>query len=186
MFERFGDRGEVCGKVGGAFCPSGSGWGQAARVAVGAGGGSDLTNDPTPTIAGTTDAPVGSAVLVTVDGQTLATTVQAGGTWSVTAAGVADGTFTVVAFVTDLVGNTAAAPQLLTVDTVAPVVMITGGGSVLTNDATPTIAGVSDAAVGSSVTVTVAGQTLITTVQTGGVWSVSAAALANGTFAVTV
>ncbi|WP_158253229.1 Ig-like domain repeat protein [Cryobacterium sp. N19] len=73
-----------------------------------------------------------------------------------------------------------------TVDTTAPVVAITGGASASTNDTTPTITGTTDASVGTIVTVTVAGQTLTTTVQTGGTWSVMPGPLTVGTNAVVV
>ncbi|TFD90736.1 hypothetical protein E3T51_02010, partial [Cryobacterium serini] len=62
----------------------------APTVAI-AGGSSLTTADGTPTISGTTDAPVGTAVAVTVAGQMLATTVVDGGTWSVTAAALGEG-----------------------------------------------------------------------------------------------
>ena len=43
------------------------------------------TNDSTPLISGTTNAVVGSAVAVTIGGQSLETTVQFDATWNVTA-----------------------------------------------------------------------------------------------------
>ncbi len=54
-------------------------------------------------------------------------TVQTGGTWSVTAAFLSDGPHRVVMSVSDAAGNLASFTQTLTVDTVAPVVAITGG-----------------------------------------------------------
>ncbi|MET0458755.1 MAG: ice-binding family protein, partial [Ilumatobacteraceae bacterium] len=65
-----------------------------------------------------------------------------------------------------------------------PIVTITGGASMPTDDATPTIAGTSDAAAGTTVTVTIAGQTLTTTLAAGA-WSVTAAPIPNGSFLVT-
>ena len=49
------------------------------------GGPSVTTNDPTPTIAGTSDVAPGTVVHVTVDSQTLTALVQSGGTWNVDA-----------------------------------------------------------------------------------------------------
>ena len=128
-----------------------------------------LTNDTTPTISGTTNAAVGTTVTVTVGGQTLTATVSAG-TWSVTAATLAEGTYPVVASVT-APGGTGTASQSLVVDTTAPTVAITSAAA--TNDTTPTISGTTNAAVGTTVTVTVGGQTLTTTVAAGGTWSVT-------------
>ncbi|WP_214958506.1 ice-binding family protein [Arthrobacter sp. ISL-48] len=79
------------------------------------GGATVSTNDATPTITGTTDAAPGTAVTVTVAGQTLTTTVQTGGTWAVTAAPLTEGPYTVQASVTDPAGNTGTATQNLTV-----------------------------------------------------------------------
>ncbi|MCW2842688.1 MAG: hypothetical protein JWN22_604 [Nocardioides sp.] len=66
-------------------------------------------------------------------------------------------------------------------DFVAPVVTIDGGATRATNDTTPSITGTTDEPVGRPVKVTVAGQTLNTTVSTGGLWSVGAATLPEGT-----
>ena len=75
------------------------------------------TNDPTPTIAGTSDVAPGTIVHVAVDSQTLTALVQAGGTWNVTPAALTDGTRTVTASVTDPAGNEGTDSQALTVDT---------------------------------------------------------------------
>ncbi len=63
----------------------------------------------------------------------------------------------------------------------APAIAIDGGSSVLTNDPVRPISGSTDAAIGSTVTVTVAGQTLTATVRTGGTWTVTPSALDDGT-----
>ena len=144
------------------------------------GGPSVTTNDPTPTIAGTTDAAPGTIVDVTVDSQTLTALVQSAGTWNVTPSTLADGTGTVTASVTDPAGNQTTVSQLLTVDTVAPAVTITGGANLLTNDPTPTISGSAAVAPGTTVTVTLADQTLTGLVTAGGVWSVTTAFLSDG------
>ncbi|MHA7289682.1 ice-binding family protein [Arthrobacter sp. MDT3-24] len=150
------------------------------------GGAAASTNDATPTITGTTDAATSTTVTVTVAGQTLTTTVQPGGTWAITAATLTDGAHTVMASITNLAGFTGAAAQTLTVDTSVPVVTITGGAASATNTATPTIAGTVDAVAGTTVTVSVAGQTLTTPVQSGGTWAVTTATLVNGTHSVLV
>ena len=132
------------------------------------GGPTRLTNDPTPTITGTTDAAPATTITVTVAGQTLTALVQIGGTWNVTPTSVADGPHVVTVSVTDAAGNLGSTTQALTVDTTPPTVTITGGASVATNDPTPTISGTTDAAAATTVTVTVAGQTLTTAVHGGG------------------
>ena len=144
------------------------------------GGPSVTTNDPTPTIAGTTDAAPGTVVNVTVYSQTLTALVQSGGTWNVTPSTLADGTGTITASITDPAGNETTVSQLLTIDTVAPEVTITGGANLLINDPTPTISGTAAVAPGTTVTVTLADQTLTGLVAAGGVWSVTTAFLSDG------
>jgi outer membrane protein OmpA-like peptidoglycan-associated protein len=61
-------------------------------------------------------------VTVTVAGQSLSAIVVAGGKWSVTAAGLANGAAHVIANVSDADGNTATATQVLTVRRPAPIV----------------------------------------------------------------
>jgi hypothetical protein len=144
------------------------------------GGASVTTNDPTRTIAGTIDAASGTVVRVTVDSQTLTALAQPGGTWNVTPTALTDGTRTVTASITDPAGNQGTDSQGLTVDTIAPAVTITGGANALTNDATPDISGTANVAPGTTVTVTLADQTLTGLVGGGGAWSVTAAALSDG------
>jgi hypothetical protein len=145
------------------------------------GGAARATNDPTPTISGTTDEPAGGLVTVTVGDQTLTTMVGAGGAWAVGATALTSGPHDVVATSSDASQNTGTATQVLTVDVTAPVVTITGGDASATNDTTPTISGSTDGTPGAPVTVTVAGQTLTTTVGADGAWSVTAAALTEAT-----
>lgn len=73
-----------------------------------------------------------------------------------------------------------------TPDTTPPAVVITGGASIPTSETSPSITGTTDAAIGTTVTVTVAGQSLIATVATGGTWSVTSETLAIGTHTVVV
>ena len=143
-----------------------------------------FTNDTTPLIAGTTNAAAGSAVVVTAADQTLHTTVQPGGSWNVTAAHLNNGDVTVTAHITDSSGNTGSATQTLTIDTIAPTVIITGGATIQTTDPTPTISGTTDAADGRIITVTVASQTMTVPV-TAGTWTVTASHINDGTYTAT-
>jgi hypothetical protein len=144
------------------------------------GGPSVTTNDPTPTIAGTSDVAPGTVVRVAVDSQNLTALVQFGGWWNVTPTALTDTTRTVTASVADPAGNESTVSQVLTVDTAAPAVMIAGGANALTNDATPDIAGTANGASGTTVTVTLADDTLTGLVDGAGAWSVTAAALSDG------
>jgi hypothetical protein len=143
-------------------------------------GPSALTNDPTPTISGTSDAAVGTEIRVTVDAQTRKALVHSDATWNVTPSALTDGTRTVSAAVTDPAGNVGSDSQQLTVDTAAPAVTILGGATALTNDATPEISGTADDAAGQTVTVDLADETLSGQVQPDGTWSLLAAALIDG------
>ncbi|HST39306.1 MAG TPA: Ig-like domain-containing protein, partial [Conexibacter sp.] len=144
------------------------------------GGPARTTNDPTPTISGTSDVAPGTVVRVAVAAQALTALVQLDGTWNVAPAALREGDWTVTATVTDPAGNDGTDSQQLTVDVAAPAVTITGGESALTDDATPEISGTADVAAGTTVTVTVAVQTLIGVVGADGTWSVSAARLPDG------
>jgi hypothetical protein len=138
------------------------------------------TNDPTPTISGTSDVAPGTVVRVAVDAQNLTALVQPSGAWNVTATALSDGTRTVTAAVTDPAGNDGTDSRGLTVDTAPPAATITGGASALTSDATPDISGTAGVAAGTTVTVTLADETLSGIVQEDGGWSVTAAALSDG------
>ncbi|BCR30418.1 VCBS domain-containing protein [Aeromonas caviae] len=86
----------------------------------------DNTNDRTPTLTGTTDAPAGSTVtLVVTDAngnqQTLTATVQPDGSFSVdVTTPLAEGGYQVTASVTDPAGNTGTATDDGSVDSTAP------------------------------------------------------------------
>ncbi|RPA28090.1 beta strand repeat-containing protein, partial [Shewanella frigidimarina] len=96
-----------------------------------------LTNDNTPTITGTTDAPVGSTVtLIVIDSagneQTITTTVNADGTYTVDVIDpLAEGSYTVVAEVTDPAGNSATDNDdgIVDVTSLAPLVEFSGMGT---------------------------------------------------------
>jgi Ice-binding-like/Bacterial Ig-like domain len=146
------------------------------------GGLKALTDDSTPTITGTAKVPVGTPVTVNLADQTLTGLVRAGGAWSVTTAHLSDGTHRIVMSVTDLAGNVATYTQTLTVDTVAPAVTIVGGDTSATQNVDPTITGTSNAARGTTVTVTIGGQTMDTLLQANGTWNVTPSPIGYGTF----
>ncbi|WP_042038592.1 retention module-containing protein, partial [Aeromonas popoffii] len=140
----------------------------------------DNTNDTTPTLTGTTDAPAGSTVTLLVtdangNQQTLTTTVNPDGTFSVdVTTPLADGSYTVTANVTDPAGNTGTATDDGSVDSTAPSITVDAPDN--TNDTTPTITGTTDATPGSTVTLVVTDangnqQTLTATVQPDGTYS---------------
>ncbi|CAO3456932.1 hypothetical protein [Azospirillum argentinense] len=140
-----------------------------------------LTNSTAPTLAGTAEA--NSTVTVTVGGATYTTTAAPGtGAWSVNLATAipasgtlglnANGTNAVSVTARDAAGNVSSAgTQTLTIDTTAPNAP-TVTSAVLSNSATPTLAGTAEA--GSTVIVTIGGATYTTTA-TGGTWSIDLA-----------
>jgi hypothetical protein len=157
----------------------------AAAVVI-SGGPTALTNDSTPTIAGTSNE-AGSSVAISVSGEVLAAGVVSGsGTWSATASFHADGAHPVLVSITDLAGNARISNQTLTIDTIAPSVTTAGGSAITTNNATQTLIGTTSAAPGTIVTVTVAGQTMTTLVQTNGSWNVTPTQMAQGMHVVNV
>jgi hypothetical protein len=91
-------------------------WGQDAPLLVINRGIPIRTTEATPTISGTSKAPVGSQVSVEVNGETHSTTVLPGGTWAIDWPNpLAPGVYTVSVQLTDPSGNTASATQTLTV-----------------------------------------------------------------------
>ncbi|MGY4015697.1 retention module-containing protein, partial [Aeromonas molluscorum] len=100
----------------------------------------DNTNDTTPTLTGSTDAPVGSTVtLIVTDAngnqQTLTTTVNPDGTFSVdVTTPLADGPYTVAANVTDPAGNTGTATDDGSVDSTAPDLAIALDANITADD----------------------------------------------------
>lgn len=142
----------------------------------------------TPTISGTSTAPAGSPVAVTIGSGVENTTVGTNGTWSVTSAAQTASQVAVSATVTDPGGYTATATQVVTIAVksppVATTISITGAPQQVSKTHTPTISGTTNAPVGSPVTVTVGSRIFTTKVTTGGVWALTTSSLANGTFAV--
>ncbi|PKG65406.1 Ig-like domain-containing protein, partial [Pseudoalteromonas arctica] len=154
-----------------------------------------VTDDTTPTITGTANAPQGSTVSVEITDSnnithTVTTTLGVNGTWSVPASQVlAEGTFTVSASVSDAAGNEATATGTGEIDTIAPTLVLTSPGS--SSDITPTLSGTSDAVEGTVINFTVvddfgSSQTFTTTVDADGNFSVEVpTALAEGPYTIT-
>ena len=151
--------------------------------------GDNITRDTTPTLSGTTQA--GSAVSVVVNGVTYTTTADASGNWSITTAALADGVYTPVITTTDPAGNsTTANGTAFTIDASLPAV--SGAlqalapndsgtlGDNITQDNTPAMVGTTQA--GSAVSVVVNGVTYTTTADASGNWSITTAALADGSY----
>jgi hypothetical protein len=150
------------------------------------GGDERWTGDTSPWTYGTTGEQAGSVVHLSIEDQELTAVVRSDGTWSVSATDVPTGTYPIVASITDAAQNTSTAEQTLTVGGPAPAstVEIDGGATRVTNDATPTISGTTDDSTDATVTVTVAGQTLTSAVDTDGSWSVKSGPLTEGGHAV--
>ncbi|QXB00337.1 retention module-containing protein [Aeromonas sp. FDAARGOS 1416] len=154
----------------------------------------DNTNDTTPTLTGTTDAPAGSTVTLLVtdangNQQTLTAIVTPSGTFTVdVVTPLAEGSYTVTATVTDPAGNTGTATDNGSVDVTAPTITVDAPDN--TTDTTPTITGTTNAAPGSIVTLVVTDangtqQTLTAIVQPGGSYSVDVTTpLAEGSYKV--
>ncbi|EOV9963191.1 Ig-like domain-containing protein [Citrobacter sedlakii] len=151
-------------------------------------------------ISGTTNAPAGQVVTVTIGSNSYTAQVEANGSWSVTvpAADVpALSSGAVTATVSDAAGNTGSASHTLTVDTAAPVVTI---NTVATDDIinsaehgqTQLVSGaVTGAAAGDAVVVTINNKTYTTVVDASGNWSIGVpaadiTALNDGTTTVSV
>lgn len=150
-----------------------------------------FTNDSTPLLSGNGEA---GARITVYDGTQLlgSTTVGANGTWSFISGTLGNGSHTLSVTQTDAAGNVS--PQVsttLVVDTVAPVAStliitddagttpVTLANGAFTRDTTPTLSGRAEA--GAIVTI-FDGATAIgsVTVTSGGTWSFTTAALANG------
>ncbi|MBF7957585.1 Ig-like domain-containing protein [Rahnella victoriana] len=153
------------------------------------------------TLTGTTqNVEAGQTVTVNFAGHTYTTTVQSGGSWSVTVpagdmSSLKDGDVTATASVTNVAGNSASAANTAEVDASAPAITINtiAGDNVLNlaeAGADVLLSGTSTAEAGQVVTVTVNGNDYTATVGTDGTWSTSvpaadAAALTDGTYSVT-
>jgi hypothetical protein len=135
------------------------------------GGANALTNDATPTIAGSAAVVPGTLVTVALADQTLTAAVQSDGSFAADSSFLGDGPHRVIVDVVDGAGNATRFTQTLRIDTVSPIVTITGGAAISTTNLSPTIVGTTDAAPGTTMTVTIAGQTMTTLVQANGSWN---------------
>ena len=141
----------------------------------------DNTSDNTPLISGTTDAPAGSIVSITVTDsqgsvQTVSASVGADGRYSVEVPkALAEGRYTAEAAVKDPAGNEGRASDSGNVDITAPVISV--DIPEVSRDTTPTISGKTDVPAGTVVTITVTGkdghpQVVTTTVKNDGSFEV--------------
>ncbi len=144
---------------------------------------SPVSGSATPTVSGLAEA--GAGIVVVIGDETLTTSAGTDGTWSVTATDpLVDGTYLVpvTATAADVVGNSAEATQMLTVDTTTEIAVTSASA---TTDATPVLSGTGEA--GATIDVVIGGHTLTTTVSAGGTWSVPVTmALDDGTYDVSV
>jgi len=133
-----------------------------------------ITNDNTPTVAGSAER--ASTVSILVDGNSNGTTTTDDtGSWSYSVSeALADGIKVLTAIATDLSSNTgpASAPVSVTIDTVAPAapIILVPSSGLETNNATPTISGTAEAS--STISVLLDSDLLGTTTTNGaGEWS---------------
>ncbi|MCK6803983.1 Ig-like domain-containing protein [Enterobacter cloacae] len=153
------------------------------------------------TVSGTSTAEAGQTVTVSLNGQDYTATVGSDGNWTLNVpaadlAGLADGSVTVTASVSDKAGNPASVDHNLTVDMTVPEVTIsTIAGDDVINIAehaqAQIISGIATgAAAGDKVTVTIGGQSYTTVLDAAGNWSVGVPAsvisgLSDGSVTVT-
>ncbi|UDG02909.1 Ig-like domain-containing protein [Enterobacter cloacae] len=153
------------------------------------------------TVSGTSTAEAGQTVTVSLNGKDYTATVGSDGNWTLNVpaadlAGLADGSVTVTASVSDKAGNPASVDHNLTVDVTVPQVTIsTIAGDDVINIAehaqAQIISGVATgAAAGDKVTVTIGGQSYTTVLDAAGNWSVGVPAsvisgLSDGSVTVT-
>ena len=141
----------------------------------------DNTADNTPLISGTTDAPAGSIVSITVTDsrgsvQTVSASVGADGRYSVEVPkALAEGRYTAEAAVKDPAGNEGRASDNGSIDITVPVISV--DIPEVSRDTTPTISGKTDVPAGTVVTITVTGkdghpQVVTTTVKDDGSFEV--------------
>lgn len=166
--------------------------------------GGSVLGDSTPALSGDRGTAAGDLPTVTVriySGNTVGgspvqtlTDAGAGATWQVTAAVLADGTYTAQASQDDASSTGTSAAVTFRIDTTAPTVTITTpANGARTSDTTPTISGTGGTATGDATTVnvkiytgaTASGspiQTASPSVSGVGTWTFEAAALAEGTY----
>ncbi|MBQ4859666.1 Ig-like domain-containing protein, partial [Pseudoalteromonas sp. MMG007] len=156
-----------------------------------------VTNNPLPTITGTSNAPAGTTLSVVItdannDSQTITAQVSGSGTWSVTATTeLSEGSFSATASISDTAGNSSSDTMVSSTDYTAPIVFI--DAIAVGQETTPTITGsVTGSFAGAAVIVTFtdsagASHSVEKTVGDGGTWSVEAEeVLSEGNYTVDV
>lgn len=147
------------------------------------------TADTTPDISGSAEA--NADITVTINGETYNTTADGNGDWSITIPGadaLGEGTYDVTVRATDGIGNTSGDVtynDVLTIDTSTDAPTLASLDP--TQDTTPELSGTAEA--GATISVTINGETYITTADGNGDWSVTVPgvdALADGNYDVTV
>jgi MYXO-CTERM domain-containing protein len=154
------------------------------EVAITAPAAGSTVTDATPTISGTADA--GAMIVLMVGGQTLTTTANGAGNWSVTPTTLADGPVSATVTATDALGGISMAGRSFTLDsmTTVAITMPTMGSS--TADTTPDINGTGEP--GAMVQVIVDMAVIATvTVAADGTWSTTVpTALGDGSHRIDV
>ena len=152
--------------------------------------GDNVTNVAAPLITGTG---IAGDTIALLDGATSVgtATVAAGGTWSIAATTLVEGSNILTATQSDTFGNasTASAALSITLDTVAPVLtaaLVSDTGSSVTDHITRNAALTGTADANSTVTIS-NGATVLrtTTAGAGGAWNFTPVGLADGTYALT-
>lgn len=154
----------------------------------------EVTNDPTVSIGGTSEANAAISITVTDASGTatpLSTTANAQGDWTVDTSALADGTYTLSVEASDALGNTTTpVTSTFTVDTMAPALAVTSpADGALTNNNVVSISGTCEAGAAISITVTDASgavTVLTTTADAQGDWTVDTSALGDDTYTVSV
>src|SRR5579872_1798076 len=162
-----------------------------------------VSNNKSPTIAGTVTAEAGDSIksvtaqLAVAGGATttVPVTLNANGTFSIAPSTLADGAYTLTVTALDTLDNPAGTKTVtFTVDTQAPVVSITSQPAAVSNNKSPTIAGTVTAEAGDSIKsitaqLAVAGgatTTVPVTLNANGTFSIAPSTLADGAYTLTV
>jgi hypothetical protein len=149
----------------------------------------NITSDTTPTFIGTAEA--GASITLLFGSTVIGSANATGGTWSITSTTFAEGTFDVFARATDAAGNTTDSATVgVTIQVNGPAVSApdltqgsdTGSSSTdnVTRDTTPTFTGA--AGTDANITLLVGSTVLGTATATGGTWTITTAALADGAY----
>ncbi len=165
-----------------------------AGTDTGSSSADDITKNNTPTFDGTADA--GTTVTLFSDASPAGSGTAGGGSWSISASTLSDGSHSITATSTDTAGNESSASLGLTVtiDTGIPeppstpdlnAASDTGSSSVdnITANNTPTFDGFAEA--GTTVALFSDGSPVGSGISGGGAWSIAASTLSDGTHSIT-